>query len=50
MGTNVVSGTAVAVILTTGNSTYFGALAQRVAPPTARRPRSSWASTKSAGC
>ena len=30
MGTNVVSGTAVAVILTTGNSTYFGALAQRV--------------------
>ncbi|MNM04358.1 Magnesium-transporting ATPase, P-type 1 [compost metagenome] len=30
MGTNVVSGTAMAVILTTGNSTYFGALAQRV--------------------
>ncbi|MBV7550465.1 magnesium-translocating P-type ATPase [Pseudomonas sp. PDM26] len=30
MGTNVVSGTALAVILTTGNSTYFGALAQRV--------------------
>lgn len=30
MGTNVVSGTAVAVILTTGNSTYFGALAKRV--------------------
>jgi Mg2+-importing ATPase len=30
MGTNVVSGTAVAVILATGNSTYFGALAQRV--------------------
>ncbi|SDT30790.1 Mg2+-importing ATPase [Pseudomonas sp. Z003-0.4C(8344-21)] len=30
MGTNVVSGTAVAVILTTGNHTCFGALAQRV--------------------
>ncbi|EJN31487.1 magnesium-translocating P-type ATPase [Pseudomonas sp. GM78] len=30
MGTNVVSGTAMALILTTGNSTYFGALAQRV--------------------
>ena len=30
MGTNVVSGAATAVILTTGNSTYFGALAQRV--------------------
>ncbi|MEZ1318084.1 magnesium-translocating P-type ATPase [Pseudomonas fluorescens] len=30
MGTNVVSGTAIALILTTGNSTYFGALAQRV--------------------
>jgi Mg2+-importing ATPase len=30
MGTNVVSGTAMAVILTTGNNTYFGALAQRV--------------------
>ncbi|MHA6236374.1 magnesium-translocating P-type ATPase [Pseudomonas fluorescens group sp. PF-69] len=30
MGTNVVSGTAMVVILTTGNSTYFGALAQRV--------------------
>ena len=30
MGTNVVSGAATAVILTTGNSTYFGALAERV--------------------
>ena len=30
MGTNVVSGAATAVVLTTGNSTYFGALAQRV--------------------
>ncbi|EJM22236.1 magnesium-translocating P-type ATPase [Pseudomonas sp. GM18] len=30
MGTNVVSGTAMALILTTGNNTYFGALAQRV--------------------
>src|SRR5471032_1875202 len=30
MGTNVVSGTAMAVIHTTGNNTYFGALAQRV--------------------
>ena len=30
MGTNVVSGTALAVVVTTGNNTYFGALAQRV--------------------
>jgi Mg2+-importing ATPase len=30
MGTNVVSGSATAVVVTTGNSTYFGALAQRV--------------------
>ncbi|RON07340.1 magnesium-translocating P-type ATPase [Pseudomonas brassicacearum] len=30
MGTNVVSGAATAAILTTGNNTYFGALAQRV--------------------
>jgi Mg2+-importing ATPase len=30
MGTNVVSGSATVVILTTGNNTYFGALAQRV--------------------
>ncbi|MGV6396021.1 magnesium-translocating P-type ATPase [Pseudomonas caspiana] len=30
MGTNVVSGAATAVVLTTGNRTYFGALAQRV--------------------
>ncbi|OLF52990.1 magnesium-translocating P-type ATPase [Pseudomonas chlororaphis] len=30
MGTNVVSGAATALVLTTGNSTYFGALAQRV--------------------
>ena len=30
MGTNVVSGSATAIVLTTGNSTYFGALAQRV--------------------
>ncbi|QJI28531.1 magnesium-translocating P-type ATPase [Pseudomonas sp. ADAK18] len=30
MGTNVVSGAATAVVLTTGNSTYFGTLAQRV--------------------
>ncbi|WP_268797990.1 magnesium-translocating P-type ATPase [Pseudomonas huanghezhanensis] len=30
MGTNVVSGAATGVILTTGNNTYFGALAQRV--------------------
>ena len=30
MGTNVVSGAATAVVLTTGNDTYFGALAQRV--------------------
>jgi len=39
MGTNVVSGTAIAVILTTGNSTYFGALAQRVSA-TDRAPTS----------
>lgn len=30
MGTNVVSGSATALVLTTGNQTYFGALAQRV--------------------
>ena len=30
MGTNVVSGAASVVVLTTGNNTYFGALAQRV--------------------
>ncbi len=30
MGTNVVSGSATAVIVTTGNRTYFGALAQRI--------------------
>ena len=30
MGTNVVSGTATAVVLSTGNRTYFGALAQRL--------------------
>ena len=30
MGTNVVSGSAGAVVVTTGNRTYFGALAQRV--------------------
>lgn len=30
MGTNVVSGSAMAVVLSTGNSTYFGALASRV--------------------
>lgn len=30
MGTNIVSGTATALVLTTGNETYFGALAKRV--------------------
>jgi hypothetical protein len=30
MGTNVVSGSATAVVLATGNNTYFGALASRV--------------------
>lgn len=30
MGTNIVSGTATAIVLTTGNNTYFGALAKRV--------------------
>ncbi|MDA8128748.1 MAG: magnesium-translocating P-type ATPase [Betaproteobacteria bacterium] len=30
MGTNVVSGAATAVVISTGNSTYFGALASRV--------------------
>ncbi len=30
MGTNVVSGSAMAVVVSTGNSTYFGALATRV--------------------
>ncbi|SER96535.1 Mg2+-importing ATPase [Pseudomonas sp. NFACC02] len=39
MGTNVVSGSATGVILTTGNHTYFGALAQRVSA-TDRAPTS----------
>ncbi|WP_010446825.1 cation-transporting P-type ATPase, partial [Pseudomonas asplenii] len=39
MGTNVVSGAATAVVLTTGNNTYFGALAQRVSA-TDRAPTS----------
>jgi Mg2+-importing ATPase len=39
MGTNVVSGAAVGLILTTGNNTYFGALAQRVSA-TDRAPTS----------
>ena len=39
MGTNVVSGSATAVVLTTGNHTYFGALAQRVSA-TDRSPTS----------
>ncbi len=30
MGTNVVSGTAVAVVIATGDSTYFGAMARRI--------------------
>ncbi|MDY0185585.1 MAG: magnesium-translocating P-type ATPase, partial [Desulfuromonadaceae bacterium] len=30
MGTNVISGTAIAVVLATGNDTYFGTLARRV--------------------
>jgi len=30
MGTNVVSGSATAIVVTTGNQTYFGALAERV--------------------
>ncbi|MCX7192254.1 MAG: magnesium-translocating P-type ATPase [Proteobacteria bacterium] len=34
MGTNVVSGTAKAVVVTTGNNTYFGALTQRVTATT----------------
>ncbi|QXI26863.1 magnesium-translocating P-type ATPase [Pseudomonas vanderleydeniana] len=39
MGTNVVSGAATAVVLATGNNTYFGALAQRVSA-TDRAPTS----------
>ena len=39
MGTNVVSGSATAVVLSTGRHTYFGALAQRVAA-TDRSPTS----------
>lgn len=39
MGTNVVSGSATAVVLATGNHTYFGALAQRVST-TDRAPTS----------
>ena len=34
MGTNVVSGSATAVVVATGNNTYFGALAQRVTATT----------------
>lgn len=34
MGTNVVSGSATAVVVTTGSNTYFGALAQRVTATT----------------
>src|SRR5208282_6286443 len=30
MGTNVISGSATAVVVVTGNKTYFGALAERV--------------------
>ena len=30
MGTNVISGSATAIVVTTGNQTYFGALAERV--------------------
>ncbi|WP_242645194.1 magnesium-translocating P-type ATPase [Candidatus Ichthyocystis hellenicum] len=33
MGTNVVSGSAIAIILTTGKNTYFGTLAQRASVP-----------------
>ncbi|MCL1961470.1 MAG: magnesium-translocating P-type ATPase [Desulfovibrionaceae bacterium] len=39
MGTNVVSGSATAVVLATGNATYFGALASRVTA-TERAPTS----------
>ena len=39
MGTNVVSGAATALVLATGNQTYFGALAQRVSA-TDRSPTS----------
>ena len=39
MGTNVVSGSATAVVLTIGNATYFGALARRVVA-TERAPTS----------
>ncbi len=37
MGTNVVSGSATALVITTGNRTYFGALAERVTA-TSRAP------------
>lgn len=30
MGTNVISGSAIALVLTTGNKTYFGAIAKRI--------------------
>ena len=46
MGTTVVSGTATAVVIATGNGTYFGALAERViSATTMRRPSSRSAST-----
>lgn len=50
MGTNVVSGSATAVVLATGNRTCFGTIASAAPPPNARPPRSRPGSTVSAGC
>lgn len=50
MGTNVVSGAATAVIVSTGNHTYFGALAQRVSATDRGETSFQLGSTASAGC
>ncbi len=49
MGSNVVSGSAAAMVLLTGNETYFGSMAKS-SPETGHRPASSAASPRSAGC
>ena len=50
MGTNVVSGTALAMVIGTGGDTYFGQLAQRVINQDEQPMLSRAASARSAGC
>lgn len=50
MGTNVVSGTALAMVIGTGGNTYFGQLAQRVTSQMSSRTPSRAVSARSAGC